>query len=174
LWRQVDQFWIERCSVLTINAIQFEKPYQLCQRPIPICGQNDLLIEVCAAGFCHSDLQVLRGQFPAELPMIPSHEPAGKIVQVGTQVKREWRVGDRVGVLNFKNACGTCVGCQQHSKRSLRIDPRFCQRREMAGFKHEGAFAKFMLADPETTVRLPENVSFEQGAPLMCAGVSLF
>lgn len=42
----------------------------------------------------------------------------------------------------------------------------------MAGFKHDGAFAQFMLADPATTVHLPENVSFEQGAPLMCAGVS--
>jgi D-arabinose 1-dehydrogenase-like Zn-dependent alcohol dehydrogenase len=155
-----------------INAAQFEKPYQLCERPIPVCGQNDLLVEIYAAGFCHSDLQVLRGQFPAGLPMIPSHEPAGKIVQVGTQVKGGWRVGDRVGVLNFKNACGTCVGCQQHSKRSRRQDPRFCQKREMAGFKHDGAFAKFMLADPETTVHLPEDVSFEQGAPLMCAGVS--
>lgn len=41
----------------------------------------------------------------------------------------------------------------------------------MAGFKHDGAFAEYMLADPETTVHLPEGVSFEQGAPLMCAGV---
>jgi len=41
----------------------------------------------------------------------------------------------------------------------------------MAGFRHDGAFAEYMLADPETTVHLPQEVSFEQGAPLMCAGV---
>lgn len=44
----------------------------------------------------------------------------------------------------------------------------------MAGFKHNGAFAEYMLADPDTTVHLPNGVSFEQGAPLMCAGVSHF
>lgn len=152
---------------------QFDKPYQLCERPVPICGEHDLLVQVYAAGFCHSDLQVLQGQFPASLPMIPSHEPAGKIVQVGSQVQGSWKVGDRVGVLNFKNACRQCVGCQQHMRRSsaTRADPRFCEKRQMAGFRHDGAFAEYMLADPETTVHLPQEVSFEQGAPLMCAGV---
>jgi D-arabinose 1-dehydrogenase-like Zn-dependent alcohol dehydrogenase len=104
--------------------------------------------------------------------MIPSHEPAGKIVQVGANVQGSWTVGDRVGVLNYKNACGQCAGCRQHSRRSKRPDPRFCQRRIVAGFRHDGAFAEYMLADTETTVHLPSGVSFEQGAPLMCAGVS--
>ena len=139
---------------------------------MPKCGDDDLLVEVYAAGFCHSDLQVLQGQFPANLPMIPSHEPAGKIVQVGANVKGLWKVGDRVGVLNFKNACRECAGCRQHMRRSAGADPRFCHKRLMAGFKHDGAFAQFMLADPNTTISLPEQVSFEQGAPLMCAGVS--
>ncbi|KAH6639008.1 chaperonin 10-like protein [Boeremia exigua] len=153
---------------------EFDKPYQLCERPLPTCGENDLLVQVYAAGFCHSDLQVLQGQFPASLPMIPSHEPAGKIVVVGSQVQGNWKIGDRVGVLNFKNACRQCVGCQQHMRRSsgTRSDPRFCEKRQMAGFKHDGAFAEYMLADPETTVHLPEGVSFEQGAPLMCAGAT--
>jgi D-arabinose 1-dehydrogenase-like Zn-dependent alcohol dehydrogenase len=151
---------------------QFNEPYELCERSIPQCGEHDLLVEVHAAGFCHSDLQVLHGQFPASLPMIPSHEPAGRITQIGSKVVGSWKVGDRVGVLNFKNACGRCVGCQQHTRRSSRPDPRFCQRREMAGFKHDGAFAQYMLADPNTTIRLPSEVSYEQGAPLMCAGVS--
>jgi D-arabinose 1-dehydrogenase-like Zn-dependent alcohol dehydrogenase len=155
-----------------LNLYQFNEPYELCERPIPKCGEHDLLIEVRAAGFCHSDLQVLHGQFPASLPMIPSHEPAGKITQIGSNVSGPWKIGDRVGILNFKNACGQCVGCKQHKRRSDRPDPRFCQQREMAGFKHDGAFAQFMLADPNTTVHLPSQVSYEQGAPLMCAGVS--
>jgi D-arabinose 1-dehydrogenase-like Zn-dependent alcohol dehydrogenase len=96
------------------------------------------------------------------------------IVQVGERVKGSWKVGDRVGALNFKNACGDCVGCRQHIRRTKRKDPRFCQRRVTAGFKHDGAFAQFMLADPDSTVHLPEKISFEQGAPLMCAGVSSY
>lgn len=103
--------------------------------------------------------------------MIPSHEPAGKIVRIGAKVQGSWKVGDRVGVLNYKNACGQCAGCRQHGRRAKRPDPRFCQNRIVAGFKHDGAFADYMLADPNTTVHLPDEVSFEQGAPLMCAGV---
>jgi D-arabinose 1-dehydrogenase-like Zn-dependent alcohol dehydrogenase len=80
--------------------------------------------------------------------MIPSHEPAGKIVQVGPHVKGAWKVGDRVGVLNFKKACAECVGCRQHIRKKGCTDPRFCERREMAGFKHNGAFAEYMVADP--------------------------
>ncbi|OAK95661.1 GroES-like protein [Phaeosphaeriaceae sp. SRC1lsM3a] len=154
------------------QIVQYNEPYHLCERPVPKCGENDLLVQVHAAGFCHSDLQVFHGQFPAELPMIPSHEPAGIIAQVGSKVQARWKVGDRVGVLNFKNACGYCVGCQQHARRSRQPDPRFCQKREMAGFRHDGAFAQYMLADPNTTVRLPDVISFEQGAPLMCAGAT--
>ncbi|KAF2678461.1 GroES-like protein [Lentithecium fluviatile CBS 122367] len=156
------------------QIVEFNKPYQLSQVPVPQCGDHDLLVQVYAAGFCHSDLQVLRGQFGAALPLIPSHEPAGKIAQVGTQVKGSWKVGDRIGVLNFKNACGQCVGCRQRLRRTKRTDPRFCRKRQTAGFKHDGAFGQFMLADPNTTVHLPEKVSFEQGAPLMCAGATVW
>ncbi|KAF2027787.1 GroES-like protein [Setomelanomma holmii] len=154
------------------HIVEFDEPYQLCERPVPQCGDNDLLIQVHAAGFCHSDFQVLQGQFATNLPMIPSHEPAGRIVQVGSHVKGTWRIGDRVGVLNFKNACGSCAGCRQHRRKSARPDPRFCQTREMAGFKHDGAFAQYMLADPNATIQLPDAVSYEQGAPLMCAGAT--
>jgi len=156
------------------QIVEYEKPYQLCERAVPQCGDNDLLVEVYAAGFCHSDLQVWNGQFPAALPMIPSHEPAGKIVRIGAKVQGSWKVGDRVGVLNYKNACGQCAGCRQHGRRAKRPDPRFCQNRIVAGFKHDGAFADYMLADPNTTVHLPDQVSFEQGAPLMCAGATVW
>ncbi|KAF2644677.1 GroES-like protein [Massarina eburnea CBS 473.64] len=163
----------------TAQLVEFNKPYQLCERPIPQCGNNDLLVQIHAAGYCHSDLQVFQGQFskggfPTKLPLIPSHEPAGIIAKVGASVKGPWKVGDRVGVLNFKKACGECVGCGQLLRRTKRTDPRFCRNREMAGFKDDGAFAQFMLADPATTVHLPESVSFEQGAPLMCAGATVW
>lgn len=103
--------------------------------------------------------------------MIPSHEPAGTIAQVGSGVQGSWKVGDRVGVLNFKNACGRCPGCRQTIRKTSKTDPRFCQNRQMAGFKHDGCFAEYMLADPNTTIRLGEHISFEQAGPLMCAGV---
>lgn len=154
------------------QIVEYNKPYRLCERKVPECGKNELLVEIRAAGFCHSDLQVLQGHFPAPLPLIASHEPAGIVRQVGRNVAGSWKPGDRVGVLNFKKACGECAGCRQLQRKGGRKDPRFCHKREMAGFKHNGAFAQYMIADPETTVHLPESVTFEQGAPLMCAGAT--
>jgi D-arabinose 1-dehydrogenase-like Zn-dependent alcohol dehydrogenase len=156
---------------LTLTPWQYNKPYEIVTVAVPKIKDNELLVEVHAAGFCHSDLQVIHGQFGTRLPIIPSHEPAGVVVQVGSSCSGSWKVGDRVGVLNFKNACTQCVGCSLSKKRYNNFDPRFCDKRETAGFQHDGAFAQYLAADPETTVLLPSSLSFEQAAPLMCAGV---
>ncbi|KAH8205595.1 hypothetical protein TruAng_000301 [Truncatella angustata] len=153
---------------------EYNKPYELGTKEVPTISDHELLVQVYAAGFCHSDLQVMHGQFESKLPLIPSHEPAGKIVKVGAKCGSKWRIGDRVGVLNFKNSCKTCTGCKLSKREYGTYDPRFCETREMAGFKHDGAFAEYMVADPETTVKLPESLSFEQAAPLMCAGATVW
>lgn len=153
---------------------KYNTPYELTTVPVPKLGDDELLVKIHAAGFCHSDLQVYHGQFNSKLPIIPSHEPAGVIVQVGSKCNGSiWKVGDRVGILNFKKACTTCTGCLLSQKQFQGgSDPRYCEKREMAGFKNDGCLAEYMTADPETTVKLPDSLSFDQAAPLMCAGVS--
>jgi D-arabinose 1-dehydrogenase-like Zn-dependent alcohol dehydrogenase len=132
-------------------------------------------VRVFAAGFCHSDLQALEGQFekPAPIGLIPSHEVAGVVAKLGSKYDGKFQVGDRVGVLNFKHACGACVGCKLRKRRHGDLDPRFCESRETAGFLHDGGFADYIAADPETTVLLPESIPFDQAAPLMCAGATV-
>ncbi|KAI1341689.1 amidase signature domain-containing protein [Xylariaceae sp. FL0016] len=156
------------------QIVEFKKPYRLTNVAIPRVKDDELLVKVRAAGFCHSDLQVLNGQFGTRLPLIPSHEPAGVIVEVGAKCKGNFQVGDRVGVLNFKKACTECTGCGLSKREYGYYEPRYCDNREMAGFQHDGAFAEFMTADPETTVLLPRSLSFEQAAPLMCAGATVW
>lgn len=170
--KRCEQIVLSAPAAHQINLEKYNSNYTLCEVAIPRCEPDCLLVQVHAAGYCHSDLQVLQGQFGSKLPMIPSHEPAGKIVEVGSAVDGDWKVGDRVGVLNYRNACKKCPSCLQHLRRTQRVDPRFCEKRQTSGFQNDGAFAQFMLADPDTTIRLPEGISFEQGAPLMCAGVS--
>ncbi|TDZ34837.1 alcohol dehydrogenase [Colletotrichum spinosum] len=153
---------------------QYNRPYEIVEKDIPKIRDNELLIRVHAAGFCHSDLQVLQGQFNSPLGMIPSHEPAGTVVQVGASRTAEWKIGDRVGALNYKNSCGSCSGCRLTKRTSQELDPRFCDKRETAGFQHDGAFAEYLAVDPETTVRLPSTISFAQAAPLMCAGATVW
>ncbi|RJE21832.1 Zinc-binding dehydrogenase, partial [Aspergillus sclerotialis] len=95
------------------------------------------------------------------------------VVQVGNEVSK-WKVGDRVGVLNFKNACSKCPSCLSTFKRYGSLDPRYCENREAGGFMTDGAFAEYMVADSATTVTLPPGISFEQGAPLLCAGATVW
>ncbi|KAH7151790.1 alcohol dehydrogenase GroES-like domain-containing protein [Dactylonectria estremocensis] len=156
------------------QILEYNEPYELVSVEVPKIRDHELLIKVHAAGFCHSDLQVLHGQFPCTLPMIPSHEPAGVIAQVGSQCDGSWSEGDRVGALNFKNACSQCTGCVLALRRHNKLDPRLCERREMAGFKDDGCFAEYMVIDPATTVLLPDTLPFEQAAPLMCAGATVW
>ncbi|CAM1506479.1 Fc.00g061200.m01.CDS01 [Cosmosporella sp. VM-42] len=157
-----------------LTTAQFNKPYQLVTAPIPKIKPYELLIRIYAAGFCHSDIQVLQGQFNTQLPLIPCHEPAGVIAQVGSECTGGWEIGDRVGALNFKNACSRCTGCALSKRRYGGLDPRFCEKREMAGFKHDGCLAEYMAADPMTTVLLPNSLPFDQAAPLMCAGATVW
>lgn len=106
--------------------------------------------------------------------MIPSHEPAGIIELVGSQCSKDWHVGDRVGALNFKHSCGHCRGCTLTQRNAKQLDPRFCDRRETAGFHHDGAFADYLVADPDTMIRLPPSLPMNQAAPLMCAGATIW
>lgn len=157
---------------------KYNQPYALGTRPLPSIGDTDILLRVHAAGFCHSDVQALQGQFekPTPLGLIPSHETAGTVALLGPRYTGPLRVGDRVGALNVKHACGSCPSCNVRRRATAdgHVDARFCDNRETAGFLHQGSFADYAMADPATTVRLPDSLSFEQAAPLMCAGCTVW
>jgi D-arabinose 1-dehydrogenase-like Zn-dependent alcohol dehydrogenase len=102
--------------------------------------------------------------------MTPSHEPVGTIVAIGSAVDG-WKIGDRIGALLSRHACGSCRECQRTLKEDGRYDLRFCKNASLAGLKNDGAMAEYMIADASNAVKLPDSVPFEQGAPLMCAGV---
>lgn len=132
-----------------------------------------MLVRIGAASFCHTDYQVYEGVYSSKCPMIPSHEPVGTVVSIGADVDSKWKIGQRVGVLNFRHPCGKCNKCRWHSQAyDGALDARFCEEKNMAGITQDGGFAEYLCADPMTTVLLPEGLSFEQAAPLMCAGVS--
>ncbi|KAK5689661.1 hypothetical protein LTR17_026187 [Elasticomyces elasticus] len=78
----------------------------------------------------------------------------------------KWKLGQRVGAVMFKAACQHCIGCETTK------DVRFCKQNQIAGLKHDGGMAGYMLADADETVLLPDDVPFEQAAPLLCAGAT--
>ncbi|KAL3462816.1 chaperonin 10-like protein [Aspergillus heterothallicus] len=155
------------------SDLNYGEPYQLDEIPVPAIGDNDLLIKVGAAGFCHTDYQVFQGTYKSPCPMTPSHEPAGTVVSAGkTAASSGWKPGQRIGMLNFRHGCKRCVGCKADVNKdtSARPDIRFCENKDMAGVTADGGFAEYVVADADMTVVLPDGLAFEQAAPLMCAG----
>jgi len=139
--------------------------------PVPSdLDDYDVLISIKTAGFCHTEVLARDGMFKSkakELPIIPSHEPAGIIVAMGKKVSDEFKLGDRVGALNINHVCGQCLDC-------LNNTPLYCEKFQVTGITIDGAFAEYQKADSRWLVPLPDEVSFDQGAPLMCAGATAF
>ncbi|KAF2468907.1 GroES-like protein [Lindgomyces ingoldianus] len=86
------------------------------------------------------------------------YQPVGAVVSVGSAVQGKWEIGQRVGVLLFRHACKMCIGCKTTN------DIRFCKNHDLAG----------LMADADNICLLPDSVPFEQAAPLMCAGATVF
>jgi propanol-preferring alcohol dehydrogenase len=144
--------------------------------PIPVPQANEVLVRIAAASFCHTDYQVYQGDYNTELPATGSHEPVGTVAALGPNASQKWKVGDKVGVFLFRNPCGKCTDCKWHaSEHDGALDARYCKNKSMGGIlKADGGFAEYMIATDETIMRIPESVPFEQAAPLMCAGATIW
>lgn len=132
-----------------MKALQFvgESDYAVNDIEVPQIGEDEVLVAARSVGVCHSDIELLEGRYiiPFEYPVIPGHEWSGEVVQVGRQV-RELRPGDRV--------VGECVIGTEHF-----------------GFSISGAAAEFFVAKESWLHRLPDNLSWTQGAlvePFSC------
>ncbi|MBT0568656.1 alcohol dehydrogenase catalytic domain-containing protein [Williamsia sp. CHRR-6] len=128
----------------------------------PVCAPHGVVVDVAATGLCRSDWHGWMGHDPdIPLPNVPGHELAGRVVEVGAQVRR-WRVGQRVTV-PFVCACGECEPCR-------RGDQQVCLRQTQPGFTHAGSFAERVALDHADVnlVELPDAVDFDTAAALGC------
>jgi 2-desacetyl-2-hydroxyethyl bacteriochlorophyllide A dehydrogenase len=80
--------------------------------PLPEIGDDDALLRVEACGICGSDYEQFAGALPVRFPVIPGHEPVGRIEKIGAAAAKRWNVreGDRVGVEALV-PCGACDNC---------------------------------------------------------------
>lgn len=74
-----------------------------------------ILLKIGAGGFCHTDLMALNNEFDTTLPYIGSHEPAGTIEEIGSEV-HGFKVGQRVGSVNFDSTCGLFIDRSSNSR----------------------------------------------------------
>jgi len=126
--------------------------------PVPEPGPGEVLVEVAFCGICHSDLSLINGTFPAQLPVVTQgHEASGTVAALGAGVTG-WKIGDRV-VLAAGKPCLECPNCR-------RADFSNCLRIRLMAFAYDGAWAQYTVAQAAGLTRIPDNVSFEHAAIL--------
>ncbi len=124
-------------------------------RPTPKPGQ--VLVQVKRAGICGTDLHILHGQFAKVKPPVTlGHEIAGVVAEAGLD-GYHWKPGDRVTLESEAASCGKCFFC--HTGRT-----NLCPERSALGYGQDGGFADFVLVRETALHRLPEHISFAEGA----------
>jgi L-iditol 2-dehydrogenase len=132
----------------------------------PSPGADEVLIKVKATGICASDLHAYRGTHPFRTPpVVLGHELAGEVEKVGDRVQKI-RPGDSVTVEPWTH-CGRCTHCL-YGKYNL------CSRRlAMGTTEWQGSFAEYVVAPEDSIYKLPEELSFEEGALVEPLAVSV-
>ena len=141
-------------------------PWEVQNVPEPEPGPNQVLVKVHASGVCYTDVHETLGHLPGAFPRILGHEPVGEIVSVGPGVRTR-KVGDRVGVAWVQATCGRCEWC-------LRGREHFCADQQATGIQLQGGHAELMPMYAEATTLLPGGLSYEQAAPIFCAGYTVW
>jgi 2-desacetyl-2-hydroxyethyl bacteriochlorophyllide A dehydrogenase len=133
--------------------------------PDPKPGERQVVLKVGACGICGTDLHIADGHFPpTPYPIVPGHEFAGEIVELGADVPGGWQVGDRVAV-DPTLTCGYCTPCRSGHGN-------LCANWNATGDTVDGAFAEYVAVPSANCYRMPDTMTWEQGAlvePISCA-----
>lgn len=154
----------------TMRAVQVGEPggpFELVEREVPTPGRDEALVRVHACGICHSDMYPKNGAFPGvPFPIVPGHEIAGVVEALGEDV-RGWETGTRAGVGWFGGNCGYCAACRAG-------DHLFCGNMEIPGVTMDGGYADYVVVKASALARIPDELSAEDAAPLLCAGITTY
>jgi propanol-preferring alcohol dehydrogenase len=147
---------------------KFGEPLVVREVPVPEPGPGQALVKIIASGVCHTDLHAADGDWPVKptLPFTPGHEGAGVVIALGPGVTH-LKEGDRVGLAWLHSACGYCEFC-------LSGWETLCPEQKNSGYSVNGSFAQYAVAQADYLGRIPQNLSFVDAAPILCAGVTTY
>jgi propanol-preferring alcohol dehydrogenase len=150
-----------------MNAMLLEapgRPLRLAGIPRPVPGPGQVLLRVTACAVCRTDLHIVDGDLPRpKLPLVPGHEIVGTIAGTGPGVVR-LSPGERVGIPWLGWTCDACAFCRSGREN-------LCDRARFTGYQIDGGYAEYAVADERFCLRLPEEYSDLEAAPLLCAGL---
>ena len=148
------------------------EPYSIERREL---RPHDVLIDITYSGICHSDIHQAREEwFTSIFPMVPGHEIAGIVSEVGSEVTK-FAPGDRVGVGVFVETCMECDNCKAGLEN-------YCVKgfvptyngKDYSGEVMYGGYSKAIVVDDHYVLRSPDNLELDVAAPLLCAGITTY
>lgn len=161
------------------------KPLEVTEVELLPPGEGEVLVKIGASGLCHSDLSVINGDRPRQIPLVLGHECAGEIVEVGPAV-RDLKVGDRVIFIFIPN-CGSCIPCSEgrpalcepgaraNANGTLMFTGERKIRRNGEPVSHHvgvSAFAEYSVTSQHSVVKIEDSLSFEEAALFGCAVIT--
>jgi len=151
----------------TMRAMVLDRPRTplvMRERPLPVAGAGELLIEVKACGVCRTDLHVVDGELThPKLPIVPGHEVVGRVAAIGAGVSG-FSIGERVGVPWLGATCGSCPYCRDGAEN-------LCDAPLFTGYTRDGGYASHTVADARYCFPLGEAGDDAEIAPWLCAGL---
>ncbi|KAJ8766883.1 hypothetical protein K2173_009227 [Erythroxylum novogranatense] len=135
---------------------------------------EDIYIKVLCCGVCHTDIHQAKNDLGmSHYPMVPGHEVVGEVLEVGSDVA-SFKVGDIVGV-------GLVVGCCRQCRPCKSDNEQYCSKKIWSyndvytdGKPTQGGFAESMVVHQKFVVKIPDGMSPEKAAPLLCAGITIY
>jgi uncharacterized zinc-type alcohol dehydrogenase-like protein len=136
---------------------------------------NTVKIAIKYSGICHSDIHQARNEwFEGIFPMVPGHEIAGEVIEVGSDVNG-FKVGDRVGVGTFVDSCRECEYCLAGRENvCLKGNVQTYNGRHYDGEPTYGGYARELVVDAKYLLKAPESLGLDVVAPLLCAGITVY
>jgi len=128
---------------------------------------QEVEIAISHCGICHSDLHLISNDWGmSQYPFIPGHEIIGNVSAVGVGVKN-LEVGQRVGVGWQSNSCGLCEWCTRGMEN-------LCAKMEATCVHRHGGFASAVRVNARFAIPIPDALSSEGAAPLLCGGITVY
>lgn len=148
-------------------------PYEFERKAV---GDNDVLIEILYSGICHSDIHQSRDEWGGSIfPMVPGHEIAGRVVEVGKKVTK-FKVGDLAGVGCMVNSCGVCDRCKAGEEQYCENNKTVYtyNSRDFEGDPTMGGYSNNIVVTADFALKIPQGADLARIAPLLCAGATTY
>ncbi|GMH39554.1 hypothetical protein BSKO_07452 [Bryopsis sp. KO-2023] len=137
--------------------------------------ESDVVVQIVYSGMCHSDYHSIHGEWDVDyyFPMVPGHEIVGIVTEVGSKAAK-FKVGQRVGVGVYVEACLSCKKCEVDAHPYCDNMIETYNTIDSKGERTYGGYSTQIVVDEKFAFHIPSSIDFAGAAPLLCAGITVY